>query len=1160
MVRTALSRHGGGTTHCMNDKSQFALLRTERFWPLFVTQAIGAFNDNALRNGIAILIVFAVLTGDVQKANLFVQAGTALLILPYFLFSAISGQLADKFDKAVIARRVKLAEIGVMAFGVATLWLGNPYLNLAVLFLAGTLAAFFGPLKYGVLPQYLKREELIAGNALIEMGTFVAILVGTLFGGFLVLGHYERMILSVAVVALSVAAWIAATKMPPAPSASPDLKIDWNVIRQTGKILGYARERYDVFWAVLGASWFWFVGTIMLVQLPLFTKEVLMANDVVANLFIATFTIGIGTGSMLTNTLLKGEVSAKYVPLAAIMMTVFMVDLYFASGAAHERLSASGLNGPLVFFSAWPGWHTGIDLFLIAFFGGIYAVPLNAIMQNRASPPKRSRVIAANNVMNAVFMILATIASVILLKFMTLRGLFMCVAIANAVAAIVICRLLPQELIANLARWMFKLLYRVEVRGLENFAAAGRRTVIIANHSSLLDGPLLSVFLPERARFAINTHVADRWWVKPAFQLFDLLAIDPTNPLALRTLVNEVKRGRKVAIFPEGRLTVTGTLMKVYEGPGVIAHMAGATVLPVRIDGAQYSVFSRMRGKLRLKWFPKITLTVLPPVKFDTPEGLKGSALRNHLADRLYDVMTDMMFKTSPIDIALFQSLLDARAIHGGGHKILEDIRRVPLTYDRLIAGSFIIGRKLAKLTPLQKHVGLLLPNAGGTFVTLFGLHAFGRIPAMLNFSTGAANMAHACAAAELRTIVTSRKFIEAGGLEKDLALLAEKCAIVYLEDLRDNLSLADKLYGFIAGKFPRTALRSGGWNPDCNAPAVILFTSGSEGIPKGVVLSHRNLQANRFQAAARIDFTAQDIVFNALPMFHAFGLTAGTLLPVLSGVRTFLYPSPLHYKIVPELAYDTNATILFGTDTFLTGYARNAHPYDFFNVRFVVAGAERVKPETREIWMERFGVRILEGYGATECGPVLAVNTPMHYKPGTVGRLLDEIEYRLDAVEGIAEGGRLIVKGPNIMLGYLRAEAPGKIDAPPDGWYDTGDIAKVDAEGFVTILGRAKRFAKIAGEMVPLNLVEAKLQAAFGEHAHAVVAVPDKKKGEQLVLFTSDKTLDRSRLSDAFKQAGVPELMVPRTLIHLDALPMLGSGKTDYVTLNRLAREKTGE
>ncbi len=1144
----------------MNETSQFSLLATRRFLPLFVTQAIGAFNDNGLRNAITILITFDLAIHKGWNATLFVQAGTALFILPYFLFSAIAGQIADKYDKALIARRIKFVEIAAMGFGATALWLDNPYLDLMVLFFAGSLAAFFGPIKYGILPQYLKREEVIAGNAMIEMGTFVTILLGTMFGGFLVLEPWGRPILSAALVLFSFAAWYAAAQMPAAPAAHPDLEMDWNLFRQTGKLLGYASERHDVFWAVIGASWFWFLGTVLLVQFPVFTKDILLADGTVANAFIATFTIGIGLGSMITNILLKGEVSAKYVPIAAIMMTVFLVDLYFAAGQVNARLAGTELNGVNVFFSAWSSWRVAFDLFFTAFFGGIYAVPLNAIMQTRAAPPKRSRVIAANNVINAIFMITATVASVILLQVMTARGLFMALALANAVAAVWSCRLLPQELIANFARQLFRLLFRVEVRGLEHYKAAGRRAVIVGNHTSLLDGPLLSAFLPDRSTFAINSHMAKRWWVKPAFALFDLAPIDPTNPLAIRSLVEAVKKGSRVVIFPEGRLTVTGALMKIYEGPGAIAQMADARVLPVRIDGAQYSKFSKMQGKLRLRWFPKITVTFLPPVKFDAPPELRGSHLRDYQANKLYDVMSDMVFSTSNIDQTLFNSLLDARAIHGGGHRIVEDIQRKPMSYNRLIMGSFILGRKIARLTPNQKHVGILLPNFIGGLLTLFGLQAFGRVPAMLNFSTGAINMSAACTAAQVTTIVTSKKFIEAGDMQADLDILAQNCRIIYLEDIRESVGFLDKLYGLYAGHFSVTALKSAGASRDPNSPAIILFTSGSEGVPKGVVLSHRNLNANRMQAAARIGFSAQDIVFNALPMFHSFGLTGGTLLPVLSGVYSFFYPSPLHYKIVPELCYDTNATVLFGTDTFLMGYARNANPYDFFSIRMIVAGAERVKSETRDVWMEKFGLRILEGYGATECSPVIAVNTPMHNRTGSVGRLMDRIQTRLEPVEGLTSGGRLHVKGPNIMLGYLRADDPGVIEAPPDGWYDTGDIVEIDAQRFVTILGRARRFSKIAGEMVSLSAIETKLQAAFPGEQFAVVAIADKKKGEQLVLFSTREKLERKAISDELKSRGATDLMIPRTLVSLKEMPLLGSGKTDYVTLTRMANDEVKE
>ena len=394
----------------------------------------------------------------------------------------------------------------------------------------------------------------------------------------------------------------------------------------------------------------------------------------------------------------------------------------------------------------------------------------------------------------------------------------------------------------------------------------------------------------------------------------------------------------------------------------------------------------------------------------------------------------------------------------------------------------------LAQRTREGERVGVLLPTSRAALVTFFALQAERRVPAMLNFSTGAASAIAACRGAEIALIVTARTFIEKAKLQALVAALEPHATILYLEDVKREIGVASRLAALMRSMLARpnhSAARA-------NDPAVVLFTSGSEGTPKGVVLSHRNLLANRHQLASVVDISPKDIVFNALPVFHSFGLTGGLLLPLLAGVRTFLYPSPLHYRTVPELVYGVNATILFGTDTFLSGYARVADNYDFYSVRYIFAGAERVKPETRRVWFEKFGIRILEGYGATETSPALAVNTPMHFKAGTVGRLLPGIQHRLERVEGIDVGGRLFVHGPNVMLGYLRAEKPGVLEPPADGWYDTGDIVDFDAEGFVTIKGRAKRFAKVAGEMVPLGAVEDFVAKLWPGEQHAVVAVPD--------------------------------------------------------------------
>ena len=382
------------------------------------------------------------------------------------------------------------------------------------------------------------------------------------------------------------------------------------------------------------------------------------------------------------------------------------------------------------------------------------------------------------------------------------------------------------------------------------------------------------------------------------------------------------------------------------------------------------------------------------------------------------------------------------------------------------MVGARVLAGKFTALAGEGEAVGVMLPNANGAAATLLGMMSAGRVPAMINFTAGVANVQAACTAAEVRTIVTSRAFVERARLDKLVEALAEKARIIYLEDLRATVSSVDKIRGLV--RYRRALVPR-----DPDEPAAILFTSGSEGTPKGVVLSHRNMLCNAAQAAARIDFGRTDKVFNTLPVFHAFGLTVGLVLPLVSGVPVFLYPSPLHYRIVPELVYGANATILFGTDTFLSGYARAAHPYDFRSVRYVLAGAEPVKEATRRLWSEKFGLRILEGYGVTETAPALALNTPMFNRFGTVGRLLPGIEARLEPVPGVEEGGRLYVRGPNVMLGYLKSDRPGVLLPPEEGWHDTGDIVTIDRDGFVTIKGRAKRFAKIGGEMISLAAVE---------------------------------------------------------------------------------------
>jgi acyl-[acyl-carrier-protein]-phospholipid O-acyltransferase/long-chain-fatty-acid--[acyl-carrier-protein] ligase len=675
---------------------------------------------------------------------------------------------------------------------------------------------------------------------------------------------------------------------------------------------------------------------------------------------------------------------------------------------------------------------------------------------------------------------------------------------------------------------------------------------VIANHESFLDGLLLGLFLPvPRPVFVVHTEAVKNLVFRLFLSLADYLTVNPSNPMAMKSVIRLLESGRPVVIFPEGRITLTGSLMKVYEGPAFVAAKSRATLLPVRLDGPSRSYFSRLTRRPR-RFFPRITLTLLATTRLVTPEAPTARARRRKAGEALRRLMQEMLFSRLPSK-TIYSHFCDAIARYGRARRVLEDMKQVELSYRELLRMSLALGRMVGKKTQPGERVGLLLPNLAPTVGLFLGLTAGKRVPAMLNYTAGTQDMQVACTAARIRTLVTSRAFLEQARLTEKVAALDGIECVIYLEDLRNEMRLIDKLWLLAALCAPRRVEVPA-------APedaAVVLFTSGSEGRPKGVVLSHRAILANIAQICAVIDFNSEDRVLNVLPIFHSFGLTAGTLLPLLNGAGLFLYPSPLHYRMIPELAYERGCTVLFGTGTFLGNYARFAHPYDFYRLRYVVAGAEKLSDAVRDLWFEKFGIRILEGYGATETAPVIAVNTPMAFRSGTVGQILPGIESRLRPVPGIERGGVLNVRGPNVMSGYLRHERPGVLEEPDSelgaGWYETGDIVDVDEDGFLRLVGRLRRFAKIAGEMVSLESVETLARTAAPDGAHAAMSQADGRRGESLILFTTDAALNRERLQDAARRAGVPERVIPRKIIHLPALPLLGTGKTDYTTLKQM-------
>lgn len=1153
------------------ESNQLYLFKSKRFLPLFLVQFCGCLNDSILKNALIILITFKISNDLPLPPYLLVMIANVVFVAPFIFFASLSGQLADKYERSTLVKIIKIFEIIIVLVAAY----GFYHTNIGILFtcitLMGIHSTFFGPIKYSVLPDHLKKEELLSGNGFVEAGTFLSILLGTMIGGFYNFSGY--IIIGFAII-VSIIGFAASWFIPKSKNFNPTIRINLNLIQETLSIVKYASSKNQVYLAILGISWFWFIGAAILAQIPSLTKETLGADEGVANLFLATFSIGVGVGSFLCNKFFNNQITSKYVFIAAIGISIFGIDLFFASRIAAISYQPEHLKSVSDFLSKLHYLRILIDLFLLSAVSGLYVVPLFAVMQYFTSPAYRSRVIAANNLINSIFMSSSTgVLSLLFYMDFSIPSVILMVSMLNMLVAIYIYKLIPNTRIVPNKLWkmifkfVFETIYNIEVKGLENYKKAGKKTVIIANHLSYIDPALIAIYVPDNLMFAINATVSKEWWVRSFLKIVKTFPIESNNPMAVKSLIEQVKKEQKIAIFPEGRTSVTGYLMKVYEGPGMIADKADATILPIRVDGTQFTHFSKirtmMKGGFTLR--RKITITILSPVKILPSKDLDNRERRKQLGQALYDIMSEMIFESSDYKETLFASLINAAKVYGMSNLIIQDVDNNSATYRSVLLKSFILADLISKDTKDSNFIGLMMPNMIASLIAFFGIQAAGLVPAIINFTSGASNIISACKTSKIKVIYTSKKFTRKAELQSVVNEVKNSgIKFVFLEDLRIRISIWLKIKGLIASIFPQSYYQKICPNRDDGKPAVILFTSGTEGNPKAVALSHRNIQANKNQALARIDFKRHDIAFNALPLFHSFGMTA-SLIMIFSGVRTFFYPSPLHYRIIPEFIYDIGATVMFGTDTFLSGYASYAHPYDFYSLRYVIAGAEKLKPKTRQLWFDKFGVRIFEGYGATEASPVISANTPMHDMPGTVGRLMPKIEYFLQPVEGIKNGGRLCIKGPNIMLGYIKSENPGVI-VPPSveklgaNWYDTGDIVNINTEGYITILGRERRFAKIAGEMVPLLAVEELVNNIEPEYLHAAVCIEDDKKGEQIILFTTSSRLSRDKIIKIIKEQKLSELYLPKLIITLTEMPILPTGKLDYLKILEMSKKLIDE
>jgi acyl-[acyl-carrier-protein]-phospholipid O-acyltransferase/long-chain-fatty-acid--[acyl-carrier-protein] ligase len=742
----------------------------------------------------------------------------------------------------------------------------------------------------------------------------------------------------------------------------------------------------------------------------------------------------------------------------------------------------------------------------------------------------------------------------------------------------------------TLLRLLLRLLFRFRAYNTEALRTPGP-VLLLPNHTSWWDWLFLGVCLDTDWRFVTSSATARTSWLH-RFVMVNrrTFPVENDSPYAVKHMAEYLQKGGRLVLFPEGRLSRTGSLMKLFDGTGFLIHKTKAKVVVGYLRGAHQFKPAVHPGYSR--WFPRISAHFSPMLTAPQPEGVSTAVARTKITYWLRSEMVRLQFETEmKFGAATVPAAIAERVSERPGFKVLEDVTWQPLTYRRLALGAGLLAKQWrVRLTVAQasppassggipaarssagqgcpvnpqagtpalpdEPIGVLLPNVNAMPVTLLSLWQAGRTPAILNYTTGPAVMLACAELAGLKHIVTARNFLAKARLDVK-PLEQAGVQFHYLEDVRASIGGLTKLGAlFRSWLSPASALNT---PHEANDTAVVLFTSGSEGVPKGVELSHRNLLANLRQMCAISDLQDTDRFFTTLPLFHSFGLTVGTLLPLCRGAYVCLYPSPLHYRVVPTVLYDKNATVFLATNTFLAGYARKAHPYDFRSLRYLFAAAEKLQENTIRTWNEKFGIRVLEGYGATECAPCVSVNTPMNPRQGSVGELMPGMECRVEAVEGVAEGGRLFVRGPNVMKGYLNADANAKFQSL-GGWYDTGDIVRVDDDKFLHILGRLKRFAKVSGEMVSLTAVEEALAGAFPHYglrfAVAVVARPDEDKGERLIAVSNEPKLSLDEVRAAIKAKGLSNLAVPREIKVVREIPKLGTGKVNHRELEKIIRD----
>jgi len=1119
------------------------LLKDRGFHSFLWTQFLGAFNDNVLKQ---IVTMRAVHLAASSGSSAYLSLVGAVFVLPFLLFSGYSGHLADVISKRRVLVAVKVFEVGIMFVAFAAMFTDHIEYLLGVLFLMAVHSTLFSPAKYGLVPEILPAKELSRANALLEMSTFVAIVMGTSIGTFLyTFWKADAWKMGLVMIAVAVAGLITSfgiTKVPASGSLQP---FRLNPFAEVTIGTRHMWKDRPLFLAVVGISYFWFLGALFQMDLLLFGAEVLKVDDLRVGLMITCLAIGIGAGSMLSGRLSGDKVELGLVPLGSIFMSIFSIALWAVSSSYILSMAVLTLLGAAA---------------------GIFAVPLNAYLQQRAESKEKGRIIATNNFWNTVGLLLASGVLWVLNTKLRIAPdtLILIFGFVTMAVTIYIVRVVP-EFLVRFVLWMAThTLFKIRIVGSENLPLKGP-ALLVSNHMTHVDGLLITACIQRFIRFMVWKPYYEAKGLHGFFKLAKAIPVALTGPRdvieSLRAARKQVTEGHVVCIFAEGAISRTGNLLPFKRGLERIVNGTDVPIIPVHLDRLWGSIFSFDGGKFFWKWPKRIPYPVT--VSFGKP--MPASSSVHGVREAILELSsTAVQHRRSVNDLLPLRFIRNARS--SWKRFAMTDSTGRTLTAGEALIGSLLVSDWIAKNRPAEDMIGLMLPSSVGGALANIGTSLAGRTSVNLNFTAGRESIAAAVSQCAIKTVITSKAFLTKAKLETPEGA-------VFIEDVLGAATSGAKLTALLRARLlPARWLIRGNATPD--SLATIIFSSGSTGVPKGVMLSHHNVIANIESIGQVFSLTAQDRIMGVLPFFHSFGFTVTVWLPLVVGCGAVYHPNPTDAKVIGELVEKHRGTFLLSTPTFCSTYARKCTREQFASMRFVIVGAEKLRESVARQFKEALGHDLLEGYGCTEMAPVVSVNAPgfemgpytqTGTKPGTVGQPLPGVAIRIvdpATLEtlGANQAGLLLVKGANRMMGYL-GQPERTQEAVRDGWYVTGDIAMLDDDGFIKITDRLSRFSKIGGEMVPHLRIEETVYQVAGDYPCAVTGIPDEQRGERLVIFYTHPDLAPAELWRKLSESELPRLWLPKrdNVYRLDTMPTLGTGKTDLRALKATAQELAG-